>query len=558
MNIAAELLSGTAAASSAGIVIGRVQKLAGGEFPVPERRIEEPDIEQEVRRFEQAVSASVVDFDSERLHLLELESQEPLHILDAQRLMLLDPDLSAKVVDFIRRQRINAEWAVHQQVTAIAEVFDHISDDYLRARKSDIEHVGQRILRHLSGCKELQLSIPDNEKLIVASEDFTPIEVIRLWRKGVAGFIAEKGGPNSHSIIIARGLSIPALIGAEGVLAQLKDGDRLVVDGEQSIWLANPSPAHEAEYLAMARGVDEEQRSLTEFSGRASLSSNGHALKLMANLEIEDELPQARMLGAEGIGLYRTEFLLTEANDLPDEDVQYQLYARVMRSMPGLPVTFRLMDIGGEKPLLFEHIAGHRMQADNPSLGLRGVRLLLRNKTVLRVQLRALLRAANEGDLRIIVPMVCRVEEMNEVRAQLADCAADLGITHTPLLGAMIEIPAAVIIADQLAEVCDFFSIGTNDLIQYTLAADRSDEEVAYLYDTTHPALEPMLRQTAQAAKHAGIDVSMCGELAADPRWTESLMNMGFDTLSMSLQHILPVRKHLASLHYQPSARSTS
>ncbi len=551
MSLPEDMLSGTATASSAGIVIGRVQKLAGGEFPVPERHIAGADIEAEVHRFEQAVSASVADFDSERLHLLELESQEPLHILDAQRLMLLDPDLSAKVVDFIRLQQINAEWAVHQQVTAIAEVFDHISDDYLRARKSDIEHVGQRILRHLSGCKELQLSVPTNEKLIVASADFTPIEIIRLWRKGVAGFVAEKGGPNAHSIIIARGLGIPALIGAEGVLGQVKDGDRLVVDGEQSLWLVNPSPAHEAEYLAMARGVDEEQRSLSAYAKRASLSSNGHALKLMGNLEIEDELPQARMLGAEGIGLYRTEFLLTEANDLPSEEVQYQLYARVMHAMPDLPVSFRLMDIGGEKKLLFEHIVGHRMQTDNPSLGLRGVRLLLRNKAVLRVQLRALLRAASEGDLRIIVPMVCCIEEMNEVRAQLAACAADLGITKIPLLGAMIEIPAAVIIADQLAEVCDFFSIGTNDLIQYTLAANRSDEEVAYLYDTTHPALEPMLRQTAQAAKNAGIDVSMCGELAADPRWTESLLNMGFDSLSMSLQHILPVRKHLASLHYQ-------
>ncbi|MDX8390961.1 MAG: phosphoenolpyruvate--protein phosphotransferase [Mariprofundaceae bacterium] len=551
MSIHKASLNGTAAASSSGIAIGRVQKLAGGELAISECHIKACDIEQEVLRFEQALMTSVADFDSERLHLLDLESQEPLHILDAQRLMILDPDLSAKVVDSIRHQAINAEWAVHQQVMTIAEVFDHISDDYLRARKSDIEHVGQRILRHLSGYKDALLSLPDDEKLIVASEDLTPIEVIRLWRQGVAAFIAEKGGPNAHSIIIARGLGMPALIGAENMLRKIKDGDRLIIDGERGLWLVNPSPDHEAEYLAMAHDFDEEQRIVSTYAKRASLSRNGHPLKLMANLEIEDELPQARKLGAEGIGLYRTEFLLSDAEHLPDEDMQYQLYMRVMQSMDNVPVTFRLMDIGGEKPLLFEHIVGHRILADNPSLGLRGVRLLLRNKAVLRTQLRALLRASTDGDLRILVPMVSRVEEMDEVRAQLRACAADLGIPDVPLLGAMIEIPAAVIIADQLAAASDFFSIGTNDLIQYTLAADRSDEEVAYLYDTTHPALEPMLRQTAQAAKAAGIEVGMCGELASDLGWTETLMNMGFDSLSMSLQHILPIRKHLASLHYQ-------
>ncbi len=545
---------GTAAAGSSGIVIGRVQKLAGGDLPVSERYIHADKVEDEVARFVQAVAESVADFDSERLHLLELESQDPLHILDAQRMLLLDPDLSRKVMESIRNQRINADWAVHQQVTAIARIFDNISDEYLRARKSDIEHVGQRILRHLAGCEDQKLLVEAKERLIVAGEDFTPVEVIRLWRQGVAGFVAEKGGPNAHSIIIARGLGMPALMGAEGVLEQLNDGDRLIVDGEQGVWRVNPSFVHEREYLIMARNADAEQRSLSMFADCASLSNDGHALKLMANLEVEDELPQAVRLGVEGVGLYRSEFLLTDADCLPDEEAQYQLYARVMQSMIGLPVTFRLMDIGGEKSLLYEHIIGHRAMTDNPALGLRGVRLLLQNKVVLRDQLRALLRASQHGDLRILVPMVSRVEEMSVVREQLEICAEGLLIENLPKLGAMIEVPAAVIIADQLAEVCDFFSIGTNDLIQYTLAADRADEEVAYLYDTTHPALEPMLRQTAQAARTAGIEVNMCGELAADLCWTERLMNMGFDTLSMSLQHILPVRKHLASLHYHPDS----
>jgi len=277
----------------------------------------------------------------------------------------------------------------------------------------------------------------------------------------------------------------------------------------------------------------------------------------MANLELEDELPQARQLGAEGVGLYRTEFLVSDTDHLPDEEMQYHQYARVMQTMKGLPVTFRLMDIGGEKPLLFEQVAGHRVLAANPALGLRGVRLLLKNERVLHNQLRALLRASTLGDLHVLVPMVSRAEEMHAVRCHMKSCAVELGITRLPTLGAMIEVPAAVMIADALAAVSDFFSVGTNDLIQYSLAADRADEEIAYLYDTAHPALEPMLRQAVQAAHRAGIPIAMCGELAADLRWTEQLMNMGFDSLSMALHQILPARKYLASLNHHPEPATT-
>jgi len=548
-----KLLQGAAAACSPGIVIGRVQKVSSGEFPVPERQIDADRIQVEIARFEQAVADSVTDFDRERQHLTGLESQEPLHILDAQRLMLLDADLSRKVTHNIRDECTNAEWAVHRQIQEIASVFDGINDDYLRARKSDIQHIGRRILSHLAGCDHETLPMnPKDEPLVVVGEDFTPIDVLRLWRQGVAGFIAEKGGPSAHSIIIARGIGMTALMGAEDMLRQVRDGDRIVIDGEQGVWLANPSPAAEAEYRALAHGVENVERDLHAFAGLTSQSHDGHVVRLMANLELEEELPQARELGAEGVGLYRTEFLLSLTELLPDEEMQYQHYARVMQAMQGLPVIFRLMDIGGEKPLLFEQFTGHRVQAANPSLGLRGVRLLLHGGNMLRDQLRALLRASTEGDLQILVPMVSRVEEMQEVRMQLVACAAELSITELPPLGTMIEVPAAVMIADALAEISDFFSIGTNDLIQYTLAADRVDEEVAYLYDTTHPALEPMLRLSVQAAHKAGIPIAMCGELASDLRWTELLLNMGFDSLSMGLHHILPVRKHLASLNYHP------
>ena len=546
---------GSAATSSSGIVIGRVQKVRSGEFPIPERHIEAQDVPAELARFKQAIENSVGDFDRERQLLTELKSQEPLHILDAQRLMLLDADLSRKIMDSITEEGINAEWAVHHQIQEIANVFDSINDEYLRARKSDIQHIGRRILSHLAGYDhEVLPNSTDAGPLIVAGEDFTPIDVLRLWRQGIAGFIAEKGGPSAHSIIIARGIGMTALMGADGALSQLKDGDYIVLDGEQGVWLTNPSPETEAKYRALAQSVQDEELSLHVFAGLASQSRDGHPLRLMANLELEEELPQTRKLGAEGVGLYRTEFLLSVSEQLPDEDIHYQHYAQVMQAMQGLPVTFRLMDIGGEKPHLFEQFTGHQIRAANPALGLRGIRLLLHNGDMLRDQLRALLRASTEGELQILVPMVSRIEEMQEVRQMLTSLAEELGITDIPPLGTMIEVPAAVMIADALAEVSDFFSIGTNDLIQYTLAADRADEEVAYLYDTAHPALEPMLRLSVQAAHKAGIPIAMCGELASDLRWTELLMNMGFDSLSMGLHHILPVRQHLASLNYHPES----
>ncbi|MDQ6960732.1 MAG: aldolase/citrate lyase family protein, partial [Mariprofundaceae bacterium] len=252
------------------------------------------------------------------------------------------------------------------------------------------------------------------------------------------------------------------------------------------------------------------------------------------------------------VGLYRTEFLLAGVDRVPGEEDQFQHYTSVLHGMEGLPVVFRLMDIGGEKSILFEHIIGNDAHGMNPALGLRGIRILLRHPDILRVQLRALLRSADEGDIQILIPMVTHPDEIIQVRDMLNECARELGVKSRIPVGAMIEVPAAVMIADELTQVSDFFSIGTNDLIQYTLAADRTDDEVAYLYDASHPAVESMLRLTVRAAKKAGIPITMCGEMAADRKWTERLMNMGFDALSMSLNHILPVRKRLSGLYYHP------
>jgi len=545
-------LHGKAAACSPGIVIGRVQKIGSGQRPIPENNIDADQVEAEIERLNEAIVASVADLDAERLHLLDLESQEPLHILDAQRLMLLDPDLSQKVSEIIRKKRINAVWALRQQMDIIGAVFENIDDPYLRTKKMDVEHIGSRILCHLVGEEREVFSIHGEDPVVLVSEDFTPLEVMRFWREGAAGFIAEQGAANAHSIIIARGVGMPALMGADAIMNQVTDGDQIILDGEQGLWISNPKHAALDEYHHLVLGVKAAQEGLRSYASKPSVSADGYALKLMANLEVDDEVPLALELGVEGVGLYRTEFLLYNADRLPGEDEQYQHYSRIVRAMAGRQVTFRLIDVGGEKPILFEQITGHDAASNNPSLGLRGIRLLLRNRQMLKTQLMALLRAATEGEVQILIPMVSHPDEVIQVRELLHECAASLGIDTLPPVGAMIEVPAAVMIADELAKLCDFFSVGTNDLIQYTMAADRTDEDVAYLYDASHQAMEYMLRRTARAAKKAGIPIAMCGEMAADLGWTERLMNMGFDSLSMSLHHILPVRKHLSHLYYRP------
>jgi len=548
-----ELRRGTAVAASPGIAIGLAQKIYPGQSPIPEKEINTDDIQAEIDRLEQAIVESVADLDAERLHLLNLESQEPLHILDAQRLMLLDPGLSRKVIDMIREKKINAEWALHQQMHIITEVFEHIEDNYLRARKTDIEQVGMRIMHYLTGQEEKPHSLLTNgENIILVSDDFTPLEIIRFWREGVVGFIAEQGGSNAHSIIIARGIGLPALMGAEGVASQIKDGAPVILDGEQGLWIANPDNAALSEYQRCTQTMDLVQEGLQAYAKQPSMSADGHALKLMANLEVDDEVPLACAIGVDGVGLYRTEFLLAGMDQLPGEEDQFQHYTDVLHGMEDLPVVFRLMDIGGEKPMLFEHVIGHDAHGMNPALGLRGVRILLQHPDILKVQLMALLRSADEGDVQILIPMVTHPDEIIQIRDMLHECARELGVKSRIPVGTMIEVPAAVMVADELAKVSDFFSVGTNDLIQYTLAADRADDEVAYLYDASHPAVESMLRLTVRAAKKAGIPVTICGELAADTQWTEKLMNMGFDALSMSLNHILPVRKCLSRLHYHP------
>ena len=546
-----ESIRGSAVASSDGIVIGRVQKLTSGRHPIPERHLEQTDIAFELQRLDSALAEALKELDEEREHLLTMKTQEPMMILQAHGMMLQDPELIDQSRQLIKEKMINAEWALRQQLDIIEAVFDTIEDPYLRDKKSDVEQAGVRILRHLTG-QSLKFELPgDSEPQILISKEFTPRDIIMLWRLGISGIIAEQGGLNAHSIIVARGIGMPALVGSDDILNKANDGDTIILDAELGKWIINPTAADYEEYGKFMSALEIIRDDLGIYATKPSLSNEKEPLPIMANLEFDEELNQALQVGAEGIGLFRTEFAFLQNREMPSAADLYHQYAHVVKGMAGKPVTFRLLDIGGDKPTLYRQLAGYKYKGENPAMGLRGVRLLLHFPEMLKLQLTALIKAAEEGPMNILVPMISTVEEMELVHAMLEQCKKDLGVTHHIPLGTMIEVPAAVMIANDLGKVSDFFSIGTNDLTQYTLAADRGDEDVSKFYTSMHPAIRQFIQCTVDAGKAANIPVSVCGELAADPEWTQIFLNMGMDSLSMGLHSILNIRKHLSRLSRQ-------
>jgi len=368
----------------------------------------------------------------------------------------------------------------------------------------------------------------------------------------VAGIITEIGGADAHNIIVARGIGLPAMVGATGILADIEDGDILILDAEQDVWILNPSQTEQTAYVKFKAAVSCSKKDMQTFACKPSRSADGHELKLMANIEFPEELDLAEDTGIDGIGLYRSEFLFINESTMPDEQYQYEQYAKLVRRMNGKPVVMRLLDIGGDRPWLYSDLAGHDYGGANPALGLRGVRLLLRNPELLKTQLSAMIRAADEGPVRILSPMVTNTEEMEKVRDMVEQCRIRLGVTESIPLGAMIEVPATALIAGEMAAVSDFFSIGSNDLMQYALAVDRNDEEVANLYQSDHGAVLQLIKLTASAAKQAGIPVSICGELAANPEWTATFLNLDMEYLSMSSSNILSIRRCLSRQTYKP------
>lgn len=530
---------------SRGIAIGRVHRLFGSELDIPEYHVAATALDREVARFQRALELARDQLDAIRQQIPAGTPAEVGAFIETHLLMAGDSALTEGVAALIRTHQCNAEWALKSQQERLVDVFAHMQDSYLSSRADDIMQVTARIQRilldqeqHLETQREAAHAAP-----IIVADDLTPADIILLQQQGVAGLITEHGGPLSHSAILMRSLRIPALVGMHAARRMLFDGENVIVDGAAGHVLAAPAASAITFYQRRQKRDARYRRMLGMRRNDIARTRDGVRIRMHANVELPDDSGDAMQLGAEGIGLYRTEFLYMNRDDTPGEEEQLAIYRRMLQCVDG-PVTVRTLDVGTDK-----NVAGIATRAaSNPALGLRAIRLCLQDTTLFRTELRALLRASAHGDLRVMLPMISNISEIRQTRHLLTELMDELereGLSYNPELpvGAMIEVPAAALAAPTLAHYCDFFSLGTNDLIQYTLAMDRGDDAINYLYDPLHPAVLQLIHTTIAAGATAGIPVAMCGEMASDRRYTALLLGLGLTEFSMHPANLFEVKR---------------
>jgi phosphotransferase system enzyme I (PtsI) len=546
---------------SPGIAIGSAYIGESGDLPVSESRIAEADIDAERNRFAEAVALSrkqLRKLKGKAANLPGSAAEEIGYILDAHLAMLSNSRLVRGVDERIRQARINAERAVQIEIDAIAESFAAMRDSYLAARIDDIRLVGTRLIRNLIKKPYTAYSgVP--EGTIILAEELTPADTALMDPRRIGGFATVFGGAQSHTAIMARALGLPAVLGVTGLLLRARSDATVVIDGDAGVVVLDPAPQTLSAYEARRDALLRARRSLGRLRKLPAVTRDGVEIRLEANIDLPVELDQALANGAMGLGLVRSEFLYMNRDDLPGEDEQHEVFATLVRGMGGLPVTIRTLDLGGEK--FARSFSGLVSESANPALGLRAIRLSLKERRLLDVQLAAMLRAAAEGPVRILLPMIATAGEIRRVREAMDQVARRLRRRGVPLpkalppLGAMIEIPGAALAADALAAEADFFAIGTNDLVQYTLAIDRTDEQVAHLYDPLHPAVLRLIQFTVEAALRRGVPISVCGEMAGEPRFSALLVGLGLRNLSMAPGSIPRVKQRLRSLDMVAATR---
>lgn len=550
---------------SSGIAIGRAHLVSNALLEVVHYVLPAHLVDDEITRFSAAIATVKKDLETIQSQLSKNAPAEIGAFIHTHLMMLADKSLSEIPKDIIRKEQCNAEWAIKQQMDDIVEQFDAIEDEYLRERKQDVVQVVERVIKVLLGhpnqvsnqqsTKQQSVKQQENATILVA-HDISPADAIQFKQHHFAAFITDVGGVTSHTAILARSLNIPSIVALQRARDLINDNELIIVDGSLGVVIVNPSKEILAEYKLRQEQWELEQQKLQRIKSTKAITMCGTAIELQANIEVPEDVIAVKASGATGIGLYRTEFLFMNKREMPDEEEQFLAYKQVAEAMKGMPVTIRTLDLGADKQMNPDSVSN----CANPALGLRAVRLCLSEPQIFHTQLRALLRASHYGHIKILIPMLSTLSELRQTKLLLERAKISLRKQNIPFdeniaLGGMIEVPAAAINAEAFAKELDFMSIGTNDLIQYTLAIDRTDDAVAHLYNALHPSVLKLISITIKAGAKLGKSVAVCGEMAGDAKLTKLLIGMGLRQLSMHPSNILSVKQQV--LHSQITQLNT-
>ncbi len=538
---------------SRGIAIGNAYLLRRNQIDVTSRTLTKKSVPAEIRRLKRALKASRKQLLNTRDHIPKDAPTDVSAFIETHILMLDDDALSQRPIEIIKADLINAEAALQQQREELGRVFGSMEDAYLATRIDDVNHVIDSVLRALDNGAEPVVGSDNWKGQIIVADDLTPADTVAMQHHGVAGFVTETGGQLSHTAILARSLGIPAIVGVSNIRRYVKAGETLTLDGKAGMVLAEPTDEMLVNFKRRQKEIRLQQKELGKLIDTDAITLDGVELKLSANIEIEDDLKALKRVNADGVGLYRTEFLYMNRPTIPTEQDHYKVYTKVLRALKGSALTVRTADLGADKQISGTSAVTDRPLSHNPAMGLRGIRLCLTDTHLFIPQLRAILRASAKGPIRMLIPMLTNIGEVEQclklveqVKQMLRE--ENIAFDENMPIGAMIEVPAAAISAHLFAQRLDFLSIGTNDLIQYTLAIDRIDDQVNYLYDPLHPAVLQLIKMIIDAGQQAGIPVAMCGEMAGDVRYVRILLGLGLTDFSMPPNLILETKKNLIAV----------
>ncbi|HEY3074499.1 MAG TPA: phosphoenolpyruvate--protein phosphotransferase [Burkholderiales bacterium] len=535
-------------AVSGGITVGYAHLVATARLEVAHYEVAPEAIESELERFDRAMQTAQQELVDLKAHIAPDAPKEFEAFLDLHRMILNDSALAVVPRELIRTRRSNAEWALVQQMERLVERFEEIDDPYLRERKADVQHAVERVLKALMGAQTIaEPAVSEEQKLIVVAHDLSPADMILFKRHRYGGFVTDVGGVTSHTAIVARSLAIPAIVGLHHAFQTISEGELLIVDGERGLLVVNPDPVVLAEYRERQADLKAERQRLKRLKKTRAATLDGTPIELYANIELPQDAADVLDAGAEGVGLFRTEFMFLNRKDLPGEEEQFEAYRQVAEAMKGRPVILRTLDVGADKAMNGGDGA-HTMP--NPAMGLRAIRFCLAEPQMFLTQLRAILRASHYGTVRILLPMVAHAHEIDQTLVLIAQAKQQLEERDQPYdravqVGGMIEIPAAALALPIFMRRLQFLSIGTNDLIQYTLAIDRTDDAVAHLYDPLHPAVLTLVANTIQTATRGGMPIAVCGEMAGDLQLTRLLLGLGLRNFSMHPSQLLAIKERI-------------